>query len=280
MKLTTIIFGLLAMTSMNLASATEVSESDRYIYYQTPWNETLSPIRKEILQKSIDYAVKSIDAKNAAEKAALKEIEENSSTISETLVPKLQKMNEQVGAEFYLDQAVPTAFMVDLGGKFSADWAIGGGISGTVALIIMPVKIVMIDKVDGSKYSTWAAKSALKFIPKIDIGAGIGGGLRGRLGGGLIWGNMHHPNDFSGPAVSGSGNVTYGIGLNIKLGTVLSQQDWSVKFLYAMISAELGPDADAEIHGNLGWVVDISKMFGLVGNVDLSKVVSPKENTP
>lgn len=82
-----------------------------------------------------------------------------------------------------------------------------------------------------------------------------------RGGVGVIWGPMKDPRtDFKGLSASISMNIALIGGANGKVAAIVDR-DNIIKYLYVTVLAEVGATAEGSIHGNFGYVWDLSSVL-------------------
>lgn len=154
------------------------------------------------------------------------------------------------GGKFEMVDSIPDALLLFGGHKFSINYGKGVGASAVIGLVIAPVWVTKIDMRTNKVVDQYASvRTAIVGWPTVDVGLGIGGGARMRVGLGAIWDlnkAFVKPDQFwgVGPAVSWS-PVTAGVGLNVKAG-VLSNWEmpgW-IDFAFGAVSLEAGPTAE------------------------------------
>ncbi|MBK8204930.1 MAG: hypothetical protein IPK68_22345 [Bdellovibrionales bacterium] len=154
------------------------------------------------------------------------------------------------GGHFEGVDLLPSAFMVFGGKKFSLAWGTGAGVSATLGLVGMPVWVQKYDSRTNELLEEGPSmRMSTVLWPAADVGFGVGGGPRARLGLGFIWDLTHalsEPGEIwgAGPGLSWS-PVTLNAGINVKIG-VLSNSKLSgwVDFAYAAAALEIGPAAE------------------------------------
>jgi len=162
--------------------------------------------------------------------------------------------SETISKFFNKTDLIPTGFMIMAGGRISANITLGVGGSATLALIVLPYKILKTNKITKKVTSYYAFKRGVVAIPVANVGIGYGGASAVRAGIGQIWGHVEEPGDFTGTAVGISGNIAAGIGNNFKLLFLLGLN--GVKNTFATASWQLG-SVEASFHVNVGPVLSI-----------------------
>lgn len=161
-------------------------------------------------------------------------------------------VKEQRSRGTYFESAdlAPSALIFFGGKKFSLNWGTGAGASASLGLVMMPVKIEKFDVVNKKKVDEFVSmRFSTVLWPSADVGFGVGGGARARVGVGFIWDLTHefsYPDEFwgAGPGLSWS-PVVIGAGINLKVGVISNNKlsGW-VDFLYAAAALEFGPTVE------------------------------------
>jgi len=255
-----ITMGLLAAKP---ALAIQVWQNRRYVYFSIPANQLVMKDRVEALKLSTDFFLDAISKyipSNRLTEVTVRQLKNKSNKELKQIVEDMNAMAQDERPGFFrAGNLIPSGFMILVGGKVTANWVIGGGGSGTFALVVVPTKLVIIDKITKKLRVSYTFRMAVSFIPAIDIGGGVGGGARARIGIGLIWGTMDDPREFKGLSASASGTVALFGGLNVKLGTIIGLG--GVKLIYATGMFEFGAVATGEIHGNVGYVFNLTNFM-------------------
>jgi len=239
MKLSWMFTVLAAFLMSASAGATKFEQDSKYIYQVTPWTQALS--EEDDVRMLVDASFNV--AKNYLHKMALedeipKELEsledlDRLKLANSKIDSALKKLNEWISLQKEEDSSLlktsnllPDALMVTFGTKLSANLGIGGGGSIMVGLIVMPVVETRINKVTGEVTSRPSVRVGLVGWGAGDIGPGIGGGHRMRVGMGFIWGSDHftEPDQFNGFGLGYSQSFSAGIGVNVKAGILTSPQ--------------------------------------------------------
>ncbi len=263
-------FSAVLVLVMSQSLSASVFEQDaRYVYQVTPYTEAMKSTEDAELVLKTSVGIFQNYLQSLGEKGLvpteilnfddLKKVTESEKGIENainTLNAWIKKVKAKSPVELSGLELLPDAFLVFGGGKMSANLGIGGGGSINIGAVIMPVWIKKIEKVSGlvvDEYLT--ARTAIVGWASPDIGKGLGGGLRGRLGMGFLW-NFNRefvaPEQFKGFGIGASQSTVIGpIGYNLKLGVLnsLEMSDY-VDFVYATVGWEMGLAATAELHAN------------------------------
>ncbi|MEK6706876.1 MAG: hypothetical protein AABZ06_13920 [Bdellovibrionota bacterium] len=249
-------------------TTTRVTRDAHFVYYRTPWKEMLNSERREAIEASIE-ALKNtlLTFSHKHEKKintlvnALKKSHELNGIASDA--EELARVAENYGFKLY--EAIPSGFMVFVGGKFTAELKIGGGGSGTIAMVVVPVKVQPVRIETGQKVRPHLELDwSLVFIPSVDVGGGIGAGASFRIGAGLVWGRFKRAKDFAGPMLSISKSIECAVGLNVKVGMVRNLK-LKQNFTFVMTGISFGPSAEIAIHGNGAFVIPVDNIFTMIG---------------
>lgn len=277
-------WSLMFLLAVSLQSQAQGFYQDsRYIYQTTPYSESLSshPQTEMILSTSLkvfqNYLLKLIDAgvipKEQGSFEDLKKLSRSEKDISvaiKTIDDWTTAARRQAPYLFSGTDLLPDAFLVFGGGKFSANFGIGGGASLMLGLVVLPVQVTKIDKMTSKVVETYvSARVALVGWASPELGTGVGGGARGRLGVGMLW-NFNHefnsPEQFVGFGLGVSKSLVLGpAGINVKAGTInnVDMSGW-VDFVYATAAWEFGVAATAEVHMNGTVIMPMAKIMEII----------------
>lgn len=261
------------------AHATYYEQDSEFIYQITPYTEAIesSGYSPAIIETSLrvfqNFLIDLIESgdipSNIETFEDLKQLRASDKDITLAMA-NLNEWIEQAKATApgFLDQTdfFPDAFLVFGGGKFSANLGIGGGGSVTLGMVIMPVYVKKMSKFSGEVVDEYSSASAsLVAWGSPDLGTGVGGGARGRVGFGLLWNtnsSFTRPDQFVGAGVGLSTTLAAGVGLNLKAGILnnASMRDW-VDFVYATAAWEFGAVAEASLHINGTVILPVSAIL-------------------
>jgi len=269
----------------NLSYAQPLIERDsRYIYQKFPLNQMTSEMKREVFSTSFKFLndeLKVLQEKEMLPKGIelnqLDNVEKTYGKIDELIdrITNLDVNHIEDEGFISLTDVVPTAFVVTIGGKYSANFKIGVAGSIQLGFVIIPYFVKKTKIVPGTNTAQeeWYIDFDGFFIiwPNTDFGVGMGAGGRLRYGLGLIWGHMDSPMDFNGPFVGLSKTLAIGGGLNLKGGYLFNRKRTSrwnndpdrdqkksktKMFPYFGVTAEVGPTATAELHINISYIID------------------------
>lgn len=252
------------------AGAPEITRDERYVYVRTPYNLAYDDEVERAIQEHLELLHQELEKllpENQVTRKALEKLEEQYPKIDDVLEFLRDHSASYDEEAFHWHEAIPSAYLVYAGGKFTANLKIGGGGSVSIGLIFRPVNVVRHDMVTKQvdTYREW--DSFLIALPNINFGGGIGGGPRFRFGAGVIWGDLKNLSDFVGPVGAVSGTVVVGAGVNYKIGALnqLGQGDF-IDNPFLIAGVELGAAATIEPHGNIAYVVGLSKLVEALSN--------------
>jgi hypothetical protein len=250
--------------SLNSLAVT-IRDNERYTTYIIPVNELVAKDKVEAINQSIAILNEEVDnilpksMRSSLNKSAVDKLIKYNNDHGEKLLEDLNFVAKTGNTDYFrLHQSIPSAYMALFGGKLSANIKIGGGLSGTLALVIMPAKIIRIDKLTGEQSAHYSIKMNVILLPILDVGGGAGGGATIRVGLGAIWGHLDDVTHFGGLVAGGSGNATFLGGVNFKLGSSIGLRGVKNPFATAML--EFGPKAEASVHGNIGYIINLAKL--------------------
>lgn len=275
----TIIFSSLLFKTP-IATAVNFKHDHRYVYQIIPYTEAL---------KGEGYSSIIIDATLAVFQDFLAELHRDELIPTEILsfedIQQITEANKDIDealdnlnswvevaqstAPFLFESAdlIPDAFIIFGGTKLSKNILAGFGGSLTLGLIVMPAWVNKVDKLTNEVVDSYlSAQVSLVGWASPDIGVGVGGGIRGRLGFGLIWnptGQFTTPSQFVGFGLGLSQSVVMGpAGINLKAGVLnnVSMPNW-IDFIYATTAWDFGLAATAEMHVNGTVILPISAIF-------------------
>ena len=255
---------LVLIYSLNSFGVT-IRDNGRYTTYIIPVNELVAKDRVEAINQSIAILNDEIDhilpqsMKSNFNKSTVEKLIKYNKENGEKLLEDLNFVAKTGNPDYFrAHQAIPSAYMALFGGKLSANIKIGGALSGTLALVIMPAKIIKIDKLTGEQFAHYSLKMNIILLPILDVGGGAGGGAAVRIGLGAVWGQLDDVTDFDGLVAGGSENATFLGGVNFKLGSTVGMTGVKNPFATAML--EFGPAAEASIHANIGYIINLAKL--------------------
>jgi hypothetical protein len=269
------VFLLIATSSLFFSTAQanmKIVRKGNLLFYVTPYNEMIDAERREAVtqavQLSMDTLENVIPHLSPSQKITMDIIDkmDGAAPQVDNIIGKIQTYvnNSQTLHSLHLYNLAPTGFIVFTGGKFSADFKVGGGFSAVVGIVILPFAVDRMNLVTKERKHYYYYDTALVAIPKLDLGGGLGGGPTWRVGAGLFWLPLEKASDFMGSTLAVSQSAVAGVGYNLKIG-LLSQ--WNSMGLasgwnpYVMASWELGLDAEVTWHGNVGLVVPLTKFL-------------------
>lgn len=252
------ILAALSVAVSALPASAEYYENDgKYIYRITPFSEMFKEqdaVKQtaEIAYRALFSVLDSMKAKQILpeEVATVGDIEKlrRSRDNVDALVEYLNGfVREQRQRANYEMTVVPSAFMIFGGGKLTLK-----GISGSISAgaVVMPVYVDQINAQTGKVVDSYTSlRSALVAWPSGDVGMGLGGGSKARVGMGFIYdlnSAFMRPEDFWGaglgvsfstPALGWNWNAKSGFLSNTDLPGVLD-------FFYATAAIEFGPAAE------------------------------------
>ncbi len=248
---------------------TEVARTAGYVYYKTPLNEMLPKERRVVVQRSLELVAsalrKSISQAGYISAAAdpIRKLEVANVELDSVLKAATEYANGTKYFGFGGWNLVPSAILVQFGGKIALNMGPGGSGSVGAGIILMPTRIDRVDLLTQEITTSYRMEFGFVGFGSGNIGGGVGGGGALRAGVGFIWGPLESPNDFKGLALGMSGDATLGpVGLNVKGG--LLKQWGKAMFLnqrinpYAVVSWQGGVAAEANIHGNITPVINLS----------------------
>lgn len=276
----------------SFSQATIYQDDDQYIYQVVPWTEALldEGTQTKVLHTSLNVFQNKL--KDLVEQGILPselvtiEDIEKLRTSEKDVSALIEKMNSWImGAREKAPRllqgtdALPDALLVYAGGKFSANLRVGGGASAMIGVVIMPVVVTQLDKLTQEVVATFvSAKIAAVGWPNVDLGVGVGGGKRARVGMGLIWNTndtFTSPDQYVGLGFGLSGSAVLGpVGANFKAGILnnTSLPDW-VDFVFASAAWEAGLAASAEpIRGNAFYVAPLENIIEALSAEDSDSI--------
>ena len=263
------------LVSMNLFANPTVTDAGRYIYISTPWHELSSKARGEAVDQAYDYIQENLDE--------LLETAGGVEAVMEKPVNFIIKHQKEINnisenAGFYVQdynpgfaayQMLPSAIVVTFSAAKSSLFKLSVGGSFSIGLVIMPLSVKRIDKLDPKnvkEYLTFRGSVCIIPVANAGIATGIGGGGEVRVGFGLIFGNMSDPSDFYGITAGISGTATpLGHGLQMKVLWVQNIKTGQ-KFVLGNVAYVKGATKVA-IHGNVGWIQPLTAFGGIVSKV-------------
>ena len=260
---------LLFVLSSKFLFSHEVYHTRSHLYLSIPYHQfTMEDRVKSIMsaQNIIKERLEEIISEDVLDKDTFDELfsETNERAFEDLVVDINDYLEDERVGYFRFENLVPTAFMVLISGKISVNFKIGAGASGTVAFIVVPTKVIRINKITREVNSYVKFHIGVTFFPVIDVGFGVGAEMVKRAGVGIIWGELASPSDFNGVSLGISGSVSMGLGNNLKLGALLGLA--GVKNFYAMAMLSVGASANAEVHLNLGAVIPLNDVVTAIVN--------------
>ena len=248
-----------------------VRKTSNAIVYETPWNELLYAEKVEALHEAMEYVSEKLqvvfpESNTAAHMIDLmKDHEHEVDAILEDANNWIENANDGTRG-FRLQSLLPTGIIVTVGGSFTANLKIGGGGSMAMGFVFVPKKIerfhIQQNRVTTSYYQMdWAIIG----LPSANLGVGIGGGAKLRVGAGFIWGELSDASSLTGAVAGLSGNLNLGFGNNIKALLVKRsvKSPWPENIM-VIPAWEMGPSAEASIHGNVGPILPMGGLFRLL----------------
>ncbi|MGE0764192.1 MAG: hypothetical protein AB7N80_13000 [Bdellovibrionales bacterium] len=258
-------FGLLfafMMAAVQPVFAEYYEREGNYLYKVTPYTELWSTadgvkVTAELAHKAMTSTLASMMKSRILPEAVmnrddLERFRKSQEDMDDLVIYLNDFIKEQRarGGKLEKIDILPDGLILFGGHKFSINMGKGVGASAVAGLVIMPVKVAKIDIRTNQTVEEYASlRTSFVGWPSVDVGLGIGGGARWRVGLGAIWDlnkALVKPDQFwgVGPGLSWS-PVTMGVGLNAKAG-VLSNWEmpgW-VDFAFAAVALEVGPTAE------------------------------------
>lgn len=261
---------------LNIVSsyAARYTETSSHVYLIIPFHEMTQPERYGLIESSQRVLIDELndflpDSDLTSE--ALELLDQNSQDITHLIsdldhyVYENIRDHDPLQSIYSARDAIPSAFMFLVGGRFSVNFKLGGGGSATFALVTVPTKIIKINKITGEKLEYYALRCGIVVFPVLNIGGGIGGGASLRAGLGLVWGDLEDPEDFYGTTIGVSGSLAFGVGNNFKVGTLLGLT--GIKNLYATATWQSGAVAELSAHLNVGVIVPVKEFIKTISAV-------------
>jgi hypothetical protein len=278
---------LLPVTS---SAKTEVVTKGEFIYYKTPFSEFRTDEQKKVVKRSLEVLLshlkqnfKKITKDDSLSSKTLKNIPIAEAKIDD-IADTLEKFANR-GEDFQsiTSGARPTGYMIVLGGKMGMKvGGPSGGLSGLIAIVLLPVKIHKVDVLTQEVDTYYMMKPKVVMIPAVGIGASGGAGAGAakpasgtfRIGAGLIWGKLESADDFVGIAAGLSGSYMLSKvkklpgGINVKAAVLKGKKAMNP---FMIVSYEAGMASTAEMHFNAMPIFPAETLTnGLITGIDMS----------
>jgi hypothetical protein len=266
-----ILFLVLALAAPLAAPAVEVqySRDARYIYEKTavPLSLSMSPEQADAIKAASGRIVDQLTAlqgmnprtgiRGKIDKAVIADANAFEAGLNDMIDYTQKYYGSVVSAGSTFTKAMPTGVVLFSGFEFTGGWAVSGGGSVMLGIVLVPmhVKRIDIDTQEATEYTDFDTN--LIVWPTANVGVGAGGGANFRGGAGVIWGELNNAKEFAGLVVGVSGTANLGIGTNAKAQFLKNwKKQGAVSNFFITAGAEIGPAAKLEGHGNLSYLVD------------------------
>ncbi len=282
-----------AFFGKNLQAQSIVDEDDRYFYITTSWKEWTLKERQLVVERAAE--VLSNKLRDIAEDFGMTSTNDDDFNKIDMVLNQADEKFDDLKSTMqkYLDKdpnrgiklgkinlslaALPTAFFLVAGGKFTVNWKLGGGGSVNLGFTFLPQKVIQIDKVSGNIVDRYYALDVgYSIMGAGNFGGGAGGGPRGRVGLGFLWGPLADADHFNGLALGASKTFALGGGINGKIGLLVQTKNVVVPVAvnpYVVAAAEFGGVATAELHGNLMPISSLSSVVKKVFGAEFERVI-------
>lgn len=281
MKIKFLLLTFTFLISSFSALAAQYKETGSHYYTIIPFHELHQTERLKVIEDSHKVLIRELKKHvpgGRVTRSALTLLEENTNEFANlthelnTYVDEKVQEHSSLQSVYSTNDMIPSAFMLLVGGKVSANFKIGGGGSATFAVIVVPSKVIKTNKVTRVTEEYFALRAGIAVFPLINVGGGIGGGAAIRAGLGLVWGDLTDPTNFYGTSIGVSGSLAAGLGQNFKVGVVIGLS--GIKNIYATGTWQAGPIAEAAVHLNVGGIIPITEFIKVI-SVDGSEEVDP-----
>lgn len=164
---------------------------------------------------------------------------------------------------------MPIGFFVVFGTRLSGNLLAGVGADASVGMFVMPQFVQRIDLAAKTISQHWEFDWSLIGWPVGSVGAGLGGGGKGRFGVGIVWGPMNSADEFHGFAAALSGDLNLGAGGFWKAGLI--RRNGRFRNLFVMAGVDLGASASLEFHGNVSMILGGEQVMQMLSQLSGSE---------
>ena len=266
MKVLSVVLFVFVFKSLSFAA--QLKETPSHSYLIIPFHEMIQSRRMKLINDVQSVLISELSKHmpdDELSRSAINLLRDGSDDITSILgdldgfVDEKVRDHETLQSVYSLYDAVPSAFVLLVGGKFTVNFKLGGGGSATFAIVVVPSKIIKTNKITNKVEEYYALRCGIVVLPVLNIGGGFGGGATVRAGAGLIWGDLQEPENFYGTSIGISGSLSAGVGNNFKIAMLLGLT--GLKNIYATGTWEAGMNAELSAHLNIGAIVPINEFL-------------------
>ncbi len=273
------VFLVLALTASTSMATSIYTRDHKYIYIKTPVVLTLDQQQQEAIKKAtarIVAQLDSLDAQNPRltpvqkmDDKLIKNADAFEKSIDQVLAFTQKYYGNQVQYGFHFYNVLPSAFIAFGGVEVTANLGISAGGAVMMGFIFVPQRVQVME-IDTHKIvsDSISMDTALVVFPTANAGVGVGGGANGRIGAGIIFGELNSASEFKGLLTGASASFALGVGNNFKVQTL---KNWgksgAINNIVITAAWENGLTAKLDAHATVSYVVDAQSFFNSIGGI-------------
>lgn len=254
------------------AKKVEIIETSQYVFMRMPANEFSRADVQTSVGIAVDHIQKGLnnilDSKSDLS-VKIKMLSDNRQRVADIVLQAGHVIDgKKDGIEgFVLSSLMPSAYMIFIGGKMSGNAGLGAGYAGGIGIIIVPQKIIRIDKLTQRRSEYFNVLASVAAFPMTgSFGVGAGGGAGASIGAGAIWGELSSPRDFKGVYVGPAAGFGLGpVSGSGHLGFLMRTGNGLIDNVFFLVNWEPGARLELKVHGEIGLVADSSTILQSMG---------------